>query len=41
MQGVDHVIFVTAQDRIMYFRQYAIRLKKSGTKVLLFRTLTV
>lgn len=33
MQGLDHVIFVTAQERKIYFRQYTIKFKKSGTKV--------
>ena len=33
IQGLDHVIFVTALERKIFLRQYAIKLKKSGTKV--------
>ena len=33
MQGLDHVIFVAPVDRQLLFRMYAIKLKKSGTKV--------
>ena len=33
LMGLDHVIFVTAVDRTLLLRQYAVKLKKSGTKV--------
>lgn len=33
LKGVDHVIFVAALDRKLLFRPYAIRFKKSGTKI--------
>jgi hypothetical protein len=33
LQGVDHVIFVAALGRKLLLRTYAIRMKKSGTKV--------
>ena len=33
VQGLDHVIFVAPVDRQLLFRMYAIKLKKSGTKV--------
>ena len=33
LMGLDHVIFVTAADRTLLLRQYAVKLKKSGTKV--------
>ena len=33
MQGLDHVIFVAPVDRQLLLRMYAIKLKKSGTKV--------
>ena len=32
-QGLDHVIIVAATQKGLLFRQYAIRLKKSGTPV--------
>ena len=32
MQGITNVIFVTALDRRVLLRQYAVALKKSGTK---------
>ena len=32
-QGLDHVIFVAAVERRLLFRIYAIKLKRSGTKV--------
>jgi hypothetical protein len=31
-QGITNVIFVTAADRLLRLRQYAIAMKKSGTK---------
>ena len=31
-QGLDHVIFVTAVERKLLFRQYHVALKRSGTK---------
>ena len=33
LQGLDHVMFVTAVDKKLLLRQYHIQLKKSGTKV--------
>ncbi len=33
VQGLDHVIFVAPVDQQLLFRMYAIKLKKSGTKV--------
>ncbi|EIE24419.1 Brix-domain-containing protein [Coccomyxa subellipsoidea C-169] len=33
LKGVDHVIFVAAMDRKLLLRPYAIRFKKSGTKI--------
>lgn len=41
MQGVDHVIYVTALERTLLFRQYAIKLKRSGTKVSLTRHIRI
>lgn len=35
LQGLDHVIMVAAAEKMVYLRQYAVRLKKSGTQVLL------
>ena len=34
-QGITHAIFVTALDKAILLRQYAISLKKSGTRVCL------
>ena len=33
VQGLDHVIFVAPAERQLLLRMYAIKLKKSGTKV--------
>lgn len=33
LQGIDHVIFMTALERKILLRQYAVKLKRSGTKV--------
>ncbi|CAL5222366.1 g4720 [Coccomyxa viridis] len=33
LKGLDHVIFVAPVDRQLLFRMYAIKLKKSGTKI--------
>jgi hypothetical protein len=33
LAGLDHVIVCTAADGKIYFRHYAIKLKKSGTPV--------
>lgn len=33
LQGLDHVIVLTAKDRIIHFSHYAVKFKKSGTKV--------
>ena len=33
LQGLDHVILVAAAEQRIHLRQYAVRLKKSGTRV--------
>ena len=33
LAGLDHVISITASENIIYFRTYALKLKKSGTRL--------
>lgn len=33
LQGLDHVIVLTAKDKVIHFGHYAVKFRKSGTKV--------